>query len=154
MSTSQTSILVTRSFQMQIIHLYLPKTVENYSQEVGRAGRDGLPSTCVMFLASPDIPTLEGFCRGDACSEKDLQLWLQEVVTKQPAKDGTLDFNHYKQSKEYVVLIFICTETHRASSYDIRVSCRSLKFDTATLYHVVSKMFSAYVMLSWNWIMD
>jgi hypothetical protein len=134
----------------------MPKTVENYSQEVGRAGRDGLQSTCVMFLASSDIPTLEGFCRGDTCSEKDLQLWLQEVVTKQPAKDGTLDFNHYKQSKEYVVVysMSICTVAHRASSYDMRVLLRPSIIDTVTLYLFVSKMFSAYVMRSWNWIMD
>ncbi|RDB29220.1 putative ATP-dependent DNA helicase RecQ [Hypsizygus marmoreus] len=85
----------------QIVHLYMPKTLENYSQEVGRAGRDGLPSACVMFLSPPDIPILEGFCRGDTCSEKDLQLWLQEVALREPAKDGTLDFNHYKQGREY-----------------------------------------------------
>ncbi|KAF8078699.1 ATP-dependent DNA helicase [Lyophyllum atratum] len=84
-----------------IIHLYMPKTLESYSQEVGRAGRDGLLSDCVMFLSPPDMPILEGFCRGDTCSERDLQLWLQEVSLKEPAKDGTLDFNLYKQAKEY-----------------------------------------------------
>lgn len=85
----------------QVIHLYMPKSLENYSQEVGRAGRDGVTSTCVMFLSSLDIPTLEGFCRGDTCSKQDLELWLQEVATKVPAPDGTLDFNHYKQGKDY-----------------------------------------------------
>ncbi|KAF5385259.1 hypothetical protein D9615_001455 [Tricholomella constricta] len=85
----------------QVIHLFMPKTLENYSQEVGRAGRDGLLSDCVMFLSPPDIPILEGFCRGDTCSERDLQLWLQELSLKEPAKDGTLDFNHYKQMKEH-----------------------------------------------------
>lgn len=78
----------------------MPKTLENYSQEVGRAGRDGLPSSCLMFLSPGDIPTLEGFCRGDTCSEKDLQLWLQEVALKKPGSDGALDFNHYKQTRE------------------------------------------------------
>ncbi|KAF8846312.1 ATP-dependent DNA helicase [Paxillus ammoniavirescens] len=85
----------------QVVHLHMPKTLENYSQEVGRAGRDGLPSTCLMFLSSPDIPILEGFARGDTCAKKDLQLWLQEVALKEPAKDGTIDFNHYQQSKIY-----------------------------------------------------
>ncbi|KAG6912027.1 hypothetical protein DXG01_000275 [Tephrocybe rancida] len=89
----------TTSFQ--VVHLYMPKTLENYSQEVGRAGRDGLLSDCVMFLSPPDMPILEGFCRGDTCSIRDLQLWLQEVALKEPSKDGTVDFNHYKQAKEY-----------------------------------------------------
>ncbi|KIM75419.1 hypothetical protein PILCRDRAFT_98975 [Piloderma croceum F 1598] len=86
---------------VQVVHLYMPKTLEGYSQEVGRAGRDGLPSTCLMFLSALDIPILEGFCRGDTCSKNDLQLWMQEVALKQPAQDGTLDFNHYQQSKTY-----------------------------------------------------
>ncbi|KIJ68526.1 hypothetical protein HYDPIDRAFT_24796 [Hydnomerulius pinastri MD-312] len=85
----------------QVIHLYMPKTLENYSQEVGRAGRDGLPSTCLMFLSAPDIPILEGFARGDTCAKKDLELWLQEVALKEPAQDGTIDFNHYQQSRVY-----------------------------------------------------
>ena len=78
----------------------MPKTLENYSQEVGRAGRDGLPSTCLMFLSAPDIPILEGFCRGDTCNKRSIRLWLQEVALKTPEKDGTLSFNHYQQSRE------------------------------------------------------
>ncbi|TFY82334.1 hypothetical protein EWM64_g1675 [Hericium alpestre] len=85
----------------QVVHLYMPKTIENYSQEVGRAGRDGLPSTCLLFLSSFDIPVLEGFARGDTCSQGDLELWLQEVALKEPASDGAIDFNLYNQSKVY-----------------------------------------------------
>jgi superfamily II DNA helicase RecQ len=77
----------------------MPKTLENYSQEVGRAGRDGLPSQCVVFLSAPDVPILEGFCRGDTCAKKDLELWLQEVAMKSPASDNTIDFNLTQQGK-------------------------------------------------------
>lgn len=77
----------------------MPKTLENYSQEVGRAGRDGLPSTCLMFLSKLDIPTLEGFCRGDTCAKRDIQLWIGEVANKMAGSDGALDFNLYQQSK-------------------------------------------------------
>ena len=78
----------------------MPKTLENYSQEVGRAGRDGLPSDCYMFLCAPDIPILEGFARGDTCAKRDIELWIQEVALKQPAADSTLDFSHYTQAKQ------------------------------------------------------
>ncbi|KAK0476539.1 P-loop containing nucleoside triphosphate hydrolase protein [Armillaria luteobubalina] len=86
-----------------VVHLYMPKTLENYSQEVGRAGRDGLPSTCLLSLSVPDIPVLEGFSRGDTCSKTSLELWMQEVALKSPSTDGTLDFNHYQRSKSYDV---------------------------------------------------
>lgn len=77
----------------------MPKTLENYSQEVGRAGRDGLVSDCVMFLSAADIPVLEGFCRGDTCAQNDLACWLQEVAHKNKAFDGTIDANLTLQSK-------------------------------------------------------
>jgi superfamily II DNA helicase RecQ len=83
----------------------MPKTLENYSQEVGRAGRDGLPSTCLMFLSAQDIPALAGFCLGDMCSKRDLTLWLQEVAFKVPEDDKTISFNQYQQSREYVPIL-------------------------------------------------
>ncbi|KAF8309725.1 ATP-dependent DNA helicase [Clavulina sp. PMI_390] len=84
-----------------VIHLYMPKTLENFSQEVGRAGRDGLPATCYLFLSAPDIPTLEGFCRGDTCNKLSLQPWLHEVARKQLDSDGILSFNLNEQQKDY-----------------------------------------------------
>ena len=75
----------------QVIHIFMPKTLENYSQEVGRAGRDGLPSECYMSLSAADLPVLEGFARGDTCAKRDLELWLQEVARKEPASDSTID---------------------------------------------------------------
>eukprot|EP00122_Pirum_gemmata_P016488 Pgem_evm1s15415 len=44
-----------------IYHAYLPKSIEGYAQEIGRAGRDGKPSICRIFLCADDIPLLRSF---------------------------------------------------------------------------------------------
>jgi ATP-dependent DNA helicase RecQ len=48
-----------------VYHYNLPKSLENYSQEVGRAGRDGLPSACELFVCPDDLNRLENFVYGD-----------------------------------------------------------------------------------------
>ncbi|HJT76188.1 MAG TPA: ATP-dependent DNA helicase RecQ, partial [Gemmataceae bacterium] len=48
-----------------VYHYNLPKSLENFSQEIGRAGRDSLPSTCEMFVCPDDLHALENFAYGD-----------------------------------------------------------------------------------------
>ncbi len=49
----------------QIIHYDLPKSIENYSQEIGRSGRDGKPALCEVLANRDNIHVLENFIYGD-----------------------------------------------------------------------------------------
>ena len=64
-----------------VVHHALPKSIEGYYQETGRAGRDGLPSECVLFFNEGDRAKQEYFIRGmtgEARAVADRQ--LQQMV--------------------------------------------------------------------------
>ncbi|HUY70867.1 MAG TPA: ATP-dependent DNA helicase RecQ [Gaiellaceae bacterium] len=67
-----------------VYHLNLPKGLESYSQEVGRAGRDGAASICELFASPDDIPTLENFAFGDTPTRIALEGLVEEIFAREP----------------------------------------------------------------------
>lgn len=64
-----------------VYHYNLPKSLENFSQEIGRAGRDGLPSICEMFVCPEDLNALENFAYGDTPGLPSVQTFLSEIFS-------------------------------------------------------------------------
>ncbi len=98
MAASEAIVVATIAFGMgvdkanirYVYHYNLPKSLENYSQEIGRAGRDGKPATCHMLVCPDDLNVLENFVYGDTPDPGAVQGLIREIFSQESEFDVSL----------------------------------------------------------------
>ncbi|MDB6070465.1 MAG: ATP-dependent helicase, RecQ family [Verrucomicrobiales bacterium] len=88
-----TVIVATTAFGMGIdlsnvravFHFDLPRSLENYLQEIGRAGRDGRTAHAEMLASAEDLTVLENFILGDTPTTEALRICLDSFLRQGPA---------------------------------------------------------------------
>jgi RecQ family ATP-dependent DNA helicase len=91
-----------------VVHFDIPSSVEGYSQQVGRAGRDGKPSNCLFFVCPEDFYLRDVFVFGDLPSMESVQRFIDalcspENVCKRPGE--TFDVSHYSQGRDFDIRV-------------------------------------------------
>lgn len=111
---------IDKSNIRNIVNWDIPSTIEEYSQQIGRAGRDGQPSTCMVYICPDDFYIRENFARGDLPSRKPLRDLLQDVFSREVTHTSEGD-------------VIKLGHTELSRTYDIRTSPLAVLFATLEL---------------------
>lgn len=131
-----------------VIHFDLANSLEEYSQQVGRAGRDGKPSTCMFYLCPEDFYLRENFARGDVPAKESLEGLLHDIFNAEVVDlpvGHVFTQEHYKQTNTFDIrssplgTIYAALELQFGLIRAITPEYSEYKFKPRPSYHALVK---------------
>ncbi len=86
-----------------VYHYNVPKSLENYAQEIGRSGRDGLPSVCETLICMEDLNVLENFAYGDTPTRDAVGSLVRAVFSQ----GEEFDVSYYELSRAHDIRLIV-----------------------------------------------
>ncbi len=111
LTSDQAIVVATIAFGMGIdksniryvYHYSLAKSLENLSQEIGRAGRDGAPAVCESLVCPEDLPVLRNFAYGDTPAHAAVEGLMQELA----ATPDPFDVSYYELANRHDIRVLV-----------------------------------------------
>ncbi|KAK1829734.1 P-loop containing nucleoside triphosphate hydrolase protein [Podospora conica] len=133
---------IDKSNIRSVVHWDLASTVEEYSQQIGRAGRDGKLSRCMFFLAPSAFYLRELFARGDLPSRRSLAGLINDIfsLARGLRVHDVFKVNHYKQEREFDIrssplsIIYATLELHYGLFRAITPEYSTYKYEAMPSY--------------------
>ncbi|KAK4183790.1 P-loop containing nucleoside triphosphate hydrolase protein [Podospora australis] len=125
-----------------VVHWDLSNSVEEYSQQVGRAGRDGKISRCMFYLAPSAFYLREVFARGDLPSRRSLEELISAIhgLAGGLPPGGVFKVSHHEQSRQFDIrpttlgVIYATLELHFGLFRATAAEYTTYKFEAMSSY--------------------
>lgn len=131
-----------------IVHYTLASTVEEYSQQIGRAGRDGRQSNCMFYLCDADSYVRENFARGDLPSYEPFRQLIGDIFNDEVTslkvgaefkKDTNAQMKQFDIRQSPLSVIYATLELHHNLIRAITPEYSQYSFEITGAYYMFMK---------------